>query len=108
MSSPDEDSAPPQGPADASDQTARRRLSTVFGWTAGGALGLLINFAVARAIGSGYPITISTAVSFIVGAFGGMALSDRLGPRGFRPLGIAAGVLLAVLITGLVTAAFAS
>ncbi|MFK7991444.1 MAG: hypothetical protein AB8I08_35840 [Sandaracinaceae bacterium] len=82
----------------------RRRLSTIFGWVAGAALGLLINFALFRLVGDGYPTTITTFGFVIAGAFGGMTVSDRLGPKGFKPLGIAAGVLLALILA--VVAAF--
>lgn len=99
---------------DADDATAvaaaaetRRRLGTVFGWLAGGALGVLVNYGLLRVIGEGYPTTYTTFGFFLAGAFGGMALSDRLGPRGFKPLGIAAGVLLALIIA-LVLALFTS
>ncbi len=57
------------------------------------------------AVGEGYPTTITTGAFFLVGAFGGMALADRLGERGFKPLGLAAGVLLALFVT-LVLASF--
>lgn len=76
----------------------RKRLTTVFGWVAGGALGLLVNYAVFLAVGEGYPTVPTTFVAFVAGAFAGMALADRLGVRGFRPLGIAAGVLLAIFL----------
>jgi hypothetical protein len=76
----------------------RRRLTTVFGWLAGGSLGLLANYAAFLAVGEGYPTVPTTFVLFLLGAFGGMAVADRLGVRGFRPLGIAAGVLLAIFM----------
>ncbi len=83
----------------------RERLTTAFGWLAGGALGLLANYGILLAVGERYPTTYTTFGLFLVGAFGGMALADRLGVRGFKPLGIAAGVLLAVVVT-LVLASF--
>ena len=83
----------------------RQRLATVFGWLAGGTLGLLTNYGLLMAFGEGYPTTYTTFGLFLAGAFGGMWLADRLGPEGFRPLGIAAGVLLALLV-GLVLAVF--
>lgn len=89
------------------DATRRQRLTTAFGWIAGGALGLLVNYALFLAIGEGYPTVPTTFVTFIAGAFGGMTLADRMGPKGFRPLGIAAGVLLALFI-GLVVAVLMS
>lgn len=83
----------------------RARLGTVFGWLAGGSLGLVVNYGMFMIIGEGYPTTYTTFGLFLAGAFGGMALSDRLGARGFRPLGLAAGVLLALLVA-LVVASF--
>ncbi|AKF05407.1 hypothetical protein [Sandaracinus amylolyticus] len=76
----------------------RKRLTTVFGWIAGGALGLLLNYVGFLVVGEGYPTVPTTFVAFLLGAFGGMALADKLGVRGFRPLGIAAGVLLALFL----------
>ncbi len=76
----------------------RARLTTVFGWVAGGTLGVLGNWGLYVAFGEGYPVTWTTFVLFLAGAFGGMFLADRLGDRAFRPLGIAAGVLFAVFL----------
>ena len=84
-----------------------RRLTTVFGWVAGGSLAILVNYGVLRAVGEGYPVVPTTFALFLAGAFGGMALGDRLGPRGFRILGIAAGVLF-TLFVGLLVAALMS
>jgi hypothetical protein len=81
----------------------RKRLATVFGWIAGGSLALLANYGAYLAIGPGYPLIASTFVLFLLGAFGGMAVADRLGERAFRPLGIAAGVLLALAAVAVVT-----
>lgn len=83
----------------------RQRWATAFGWIAGGSLGLMLNYGLARAFGEGYPVTLTTFVAFLAGAFGGMAVADRLGARAFKPLGIAAGVLLAVFL-GLVLVSF--
>jgi hypothetical protein len=83
----------------------RERLTTAFGWLAGGALGLLVNYGVFLALGERYPTTYTTFGFFLAGAFGGMAIADRLGARGFKPLGVAAGVLLALVVT-LVLASF--
>lgn len=66
----------------------------MFGWIAGGSAGLLVNYGLFVAFGEGYPTAPTTFATFLAGAFGGMALADRLGERGFRPLGIAAGLLL--------------
>lgn len=78
----------------------RRRLTTVFGWIAGGSLGLLFNYGIFLAVGPAYlDVTVPTTfVAFLAGAFGGMHLADRLGDRGFKPLGIAAGILLALFL----------
>lgn len=98
--------APETSPPDANDEL-KRRMTTVFGWVAGGSLGLLVNYALFLAVGEGYPTTPTTFVTFLAGAFGGMHLADRLGARGFRPLGIAAGVLLVafgwIVVAGLLS-----
>ncbi|MEC7525096.1 MAG: hypothetical protein VYE22_34760 [Myxococcota bacterium] len=88
-------------PGDIEDAASRQRqrYATAFGWVAGGALGLLTNWGLSLAVGDSYPVTWTTFALFLVGAFGGMALADRLGPKGFQPLGIAAGVLLAVIVS---------
>ena len=86
----------------------RERLSTIFGWIAGGALGVLVNFGLLRAIGDSYPTTWTTFLLFVAGAFGGMSLADRLGPRGFKPLGIAAGVLFALFVGVVLTVMLAN
>jgi hypothetical protein len=86
----------------------RERLTTAFGWVAGGAAGLLVNYVIFRIVGAGYPTTITTFAFFLLGAFGGMALSDRLGPRAFTPLGIAAGVLLALFVSLFLTGLMAA
>ena len=103
----------PQTPAtqavgdDSAKLALRARLTTVFGWIAGGSLGLLVNYAFFLAYGEGYPVTPTTFVLFLGGAFGGMSLADKLGPRGFTPLGNAAGVLLVafawVVLAGLMS-----
>jgi len=74
-------------------------MGTVFGWIAGGSLGLIVNYLAFLAWGAGYPIVPTTFALFVVGCFGGMWLADRLGERAFRTLGIAAGVLLAMALT---------
>jgi hypothetical protein len=90
--------------AEAARAQTRQRLSTVFGWLAGGSLGVLLNYGIWSAVGEGYPVTYTTFLFFIPGAFGGMALADRWGPRAFKPLGVLAGVLFALFL-GLVIAA---
>ncbi len=104
-------SPPTETPSAASSsdetETLKRRMTTVFGWVAGGSLGLLVNYGIFLAVGEGYPTAPTTFVTFLAGAFAGMALADRLGARGFRPLGIAAGVLLVafawIVIAGLMS-----
>jgi hypothetical protein len=74
-------------------------MTTAFGWIAGAALGVLVNYVLFVIFGASYPAVPTTFVLFVAGAFGGMTLGDRLGPRGFRPLGLAAGLLLALALT---------
>lgn len=80
----------------------RARLTTALGWIAGGSAGMLVNYllflAFADETGAGYPVVPTTFVLFVLGAFGGMAIADRGGERMFKPLGIAAGVLLAIFL----------
>lgn len=73
-------------------------MTTAFGWIAGVALGVLLNYGVFQLVGEGYPQVPTTFVAVVAGAFGGMALADRMGERGFRPLGVAAGVLLSIFL----------
>lgn len=84
-------------------ERTRARLATVFGWVAGGALGLLVNYGIFLAVGESYPTTYTTFALFILGAFGGMALADRLGSRAFKVLGITAGVLFALFVAIMLT-----
>jgi len=92
--------------AEPTSDTTRQRLTTIFGWVAGGALGVLLNFVAYVSWGESYPVTWTTFALFLAGAFGGMHLADRLGPeRGFRPLGIAAGVLFALFLGVILTVA---
>jgi hypothetical protein len=80
--------------------SGRRRMTTMFGWLAGGSLGLLTNYALFLAIGEGWPVVPTTFALVVAGFFSGMWLADRLGEeRGYRLLGIAAGVLLAAAVT---------
>ncbi len=77
---------------------ASHRLTTVLGWIAGGCLGLLTSYGAFLVVGQAYPAVPTTFVLFLAGAFVGMAVADRLGARGFRPLGVAAGVLLSLVV----------
>ncbi len=94
-----EQSDPSRSP---SDLAFRRRLTTVFGWIAGGSLGLLLNYAIFLLVsdeaGQGYPTVPTTFTLFLLGAFGGMAVADRGGEKVLRPLGIAAGILLSLFL----------
>ena len=94
MSAPESTSHGPMDPREA----RLARWATAFGWVAGGSLGMLVNYAAFLAVGEGYPTVPTTFVSFVAGAFAGMSVADRLGVRGFRPLGIAAGVLLSIFV----------
>jgi len=81
------------------DEAARRRrAATALGWIAGGSLGLLLNYALFFAVGPSYPTVPTTFAAFVLFAFGGMALADRLGERALRVLGPAAGVLFALFL----------
>jgi hypothetical protein len=89
----------------AEPSTTRAKLTTAFGWIAGGAAGLIANYVcllvATGALGiadEAYPVVPTTFALFLVGAFSGMAIADRMGERGFRTLGISAGVLLALLV----------
>lgn len=84
--------------SDDASRDLRRRLTTAAGWIAGVCAGVLINGLIYRMVGDGYPQTPTTFVAVIVGAFGGMALADKTKEAGLRPLGITAGVLLAIVL----------
>jgi hypothetical protein len=85
--------------AEASPQSELRvRLTTAFGWVAGVCAGVLLNGLVFRMVGDDYPQIPTTFVAVVIGAFGGMAIADKTKERGFRPLGIAAGLLLAIVL----------
>lgn len=70
----------------------------MFGWVAGGALGVLVNTGLELFLASVWPEAVGIFVLFVAGAFGGMRLARKLGPRGFRLMGIAAGILVAVTL----------
>jgi hypothetical protein len=72
-------------------------MQTSFGWVAGGSFGMLTSYVLFVTIGARYPRELGTFLLFVAGAFAGMYVADRSGPKGFRPLGIAAGVLLALV-----------
>lgn len=79
--------------------TYDRRAGTVLGWLAGASLGLVIDYAAAATIGDAYPAGYSTFTLVVLGAFAGMAIADRLGPRAPKVLGPVAGVLVTVCVT---------
>ena len=100
---PDEGAEPSEEPEpEARQGDPRRRYTTAFGWLAGGLLGLMLNYGAFLVIGEGYPVVPTTFVLFVAGAFSGMALADRLGGKGFKALGITAGVLVALFVVLLV------
>lgn len=83
----------------AEPERAVARATTAFGWLGGGSLGLLANYGLFLLFAPAYPTVPTTFVAFVLGAFGGMTLADRLGPRrGFRVLGPSAGVLMVLAI----------
>ncbi len=92
----------PKPAPEAEAPSTRARLTTALGWVAGGSAGMLLNYllflAFADETGAGYPVVPTTFALFVVGAFGGMAVADRGGEKMFRPLGIAAGVLLSLFL----------
>jgi hypothetical protein len=83
---------------------ARRRWASRFGWVAGVSLALVVNYGLFARTGPTYPLRVATFVAVVVGGFGGLALGDRLGPRGFRPLALAAGIGLSILLLVVLTA----
>ncbi|MGF1465684.1 MAG: hypothetical protein ACFCGT_06090 [Sandaracinaceae bacterium] len=93
--------ASPSPEGDAPTPNARRRVVTAFGWVAGICAGVLVNYPLYLLFGgpgSAYPVALTTFVAVAAGGFGGLALADRLGEQGLRPLGLAAGLLLALLL----------
>jgi len=80
------------------ETTRRRRAGTALGWIAGGSLGLLVNYGLFVAVGASYPTVPTTFAAFVLFAFAGMGLADRLGDRALRVLGPAAGVLFALFV----------
>ncbi|RLB50288.1 MAG: hypothetical protein DRJ42_19205 [Deltaproteobacteria bacterium] len=87
------------GPVATTPKERQQRATTAFGWLAGGSLGLLVNYGIFLLMGPDWPVVPTTFALFVAGCFGGMWLSDRLGDRGFRVLGITAGVLVATALT---------
>ena len=82
-----------------SEEAQKRRIVTGLGWLSGGVSALMLNYVVYYLWGESYPVQPTSFVAFLVGAFGGMALGDRLGERGFRAMGVATGVVLALALS---------
>ena len=80
------------------ESRARARARTTFGWVSGGCLGLLLNYPIYMLVGEAYPKEPTTFALFALGSMLGMWISDRIGPRGFRALGIAAGLLFSCVM----------
>ncbi len=83
-----------------SDAPTTNRTNTILGWIAGASLAVLVSYGlfqlgVYRGAAERY-IPLTTFVLFVIGAFSGMAIADRVGDKGTRILGIAAGLLFAV------------
>lgn len=76
----------------------RKRLATILGGGVGGGLGILVNYFLFAAFGEAYPVGPTSFGLFVVGAFGGMALADRLGKKALKVMGITAGVLLSLAV----------
>ncbi len=86
------------------EQNKRSPLGTVLGWISGSGTGLLLSFIAYHSI-DGMPVGPVVFGALVAGAFGGMALADRLGERAIRVLGIwtgciAAAALLIVMVLG--------
>ena len=81
------------------EDAQKRRIVTGLGWVSGGVAALMLNYVVYYVWGDGYPVQPTSFVAFVLGAFGGMALGDRLGEKGFRAMGVATGVVLAVALS---------
>ncbi|MCB9600159.1 MAG: hypothetical protein H6721_01770 [Sandaracinus sp.] len=78
--------------------TSDAKAAVVLGWIAGGGFALLLNFVAFHSFGDGYPVAPTSFVLFVLGAFGGMHLADRLGSRALRVLGIATGALVGLAL----------
>jgi len=80
------------------EDVTRRRLTTIFGWLAGASLGVVINGSIFYLLDDDSWLMVSTFVFFVAGAFAGMAVADRFGARAFGPLGLSAGLLVALAL----------
>ncbi|MAQ18542.1 MAG: hypothetical protein CMN30_27560 [Sandaracinus sp.] len=82
--------------SDSREPARRSAVGTTLGWVAGALAFFLLNFFLYQAFGDGYPVEPTSFAAVLVGAFGGMAVADRLGERATKVLGLALGVILAV------------
>ncbi len=80
------------------EDAQRRKIVTGLGWVSGGVTGLMLNSVMFYLWGATYPGQPTSFVAFILGAFGGMALGDRLGEKGFRAMGVTTGVVFALAL----------
>jgi len=81
--------------SESDEATKGSRLGVVLGWVAGALALLLLNFFAYHRYGDGYPVEPTSFGAVVVGAFGGMAIADRLGARAPKVLGMVVGLLLA-------------
>jgi hypothetical protein len=76
----------------------QQRVATVLGWISGVMLALLVDYGGYLLWGERYPKGYTTFVLIAAGAFLGMNLADRLGPRAVKVLSLTTGLLLAALL----------
>jgi hypothetical protein len=81
-----------------SKAASKKQLAAVLGGCVGGGLAILSNYFVYEAVGPEYPAGPTSFVFFALGALGGMAVSDRLGKKALKVMGIAAGILIALTL----------
>jgi hypothetical protein len=75
-----------------------QRAATVLGWISGVMLALLLDYGGYVLWGERYPKGYTTFVLIALGAFFGMNVADRLGPRAVKVLSLTTGLLLATLL----------
>jgi hypothetical protein len=83
-------------------KNTQRRAATVLGWLTGGIAGLLLNYGVFQAYGTGYPVVPTSFGLFVLGCFAGMWTADRLGDRGIKVLAVTTGLALTLALVLLV------
>ncbi len=74
----------------------RAQMALVLGGAVGGGIGVLLNYFLYAAFGADYPVGPTSFGLFALGAFGGMALSEKLGKRALKIMAIAAGILVSL------------